>query len=276
MIPWFQFTVVHLGPIPIRVWGFFVALGMVVALLIIRKRAEKKSAEMMLDLAVWMISGGLLGARLFHVLFYEPGFYFTNPLEILKVWQGGLSSFGGLFGAMAGYWLYFKKNNLEFKIYNLKFADAMAFAAVYGWLVGRLGCVMIHDHPGRPSQSWLALRWPDGPPRFDMALLEILGLVPLAIWFYLKNKKNKNPSPSRGGEGGVSQTPDGWYLHILFIYYGLLRFILDFFRATDLPGADARYLGLTPAQYFAILLVIAGARFFISAKRHEGRVARRR
>lgn len=262
LIPWFQFTVFHLGPVPLRVWGLFVALGMVVAVWIIwRRAANKKAAETMVDLAVWVIIAGLLGARLVHVLFYEPAFYLTNPVEIFKVWHGGLSSFGGLFGAVVGFFVYLKikQSSLRIEVNKmLKFADALVFASVYGWMVGRLGCVMIHDHPGIPCNCFLALPWPDGTPRFDMAMLEILGMIPLAIWFFMVRKK---------------QEVAGWYLHVLFIYYGALRFILDFFRATDLPGADARYFGLTPAQYFAIVLVVVGARFFFSLKRHTGRIA---
>lgn len=248
MIPWFQYNLIHLGLIPIRVWGFFVASGMALSVWIIWRRSRRVGLdpEIMTDLAVWMIIGGILGARLFHVFFYEPVFYFTNPLEIFKVWHGGLSSFGGLFGAAAGFFAYLRKNNLKLKIYKLKFADALAFAAVYGWMVGRLGCVMIHDHLGRLYNGLLAIQSPYGP-RLEMAMLEILGMIPLAVWFYIKRKK----------------TQDGWYLNTLFIYYGALRFILDFFRASDLQDSDARYLGLTPAQYFAMVLVVLGARFFI-------------
>src|SRR3989344_8225240 len=241
LIPWFQYTVIHLGPIPIRVWGLFVALGMALALWIIWRRSRRLglNPELISNLAVWSIIGGLIGARLFHVLFYEPAFYLQQPLEVFKIWRGGLSSFGGLTGALVAFWLWARRNKIFVERW-LPIADQLSFAAVYGWLVGRLGCVMIHDHPGRPSNFWLAIRWPDGTPRLDLALLEIIAMMPLAIWFYVKNKKTKNYSPGGGGgRGGVSE---GWYLNVLFIYYGTLRFILDFFRATDLPGADARYL----------------------------------
>lgn len=62
------------------------------------------------------------------------------------------------------------------------------------------------------------------------------------------------------------EMPKGWFLSALFVYYGVLRFILDFFRATDIQQADARYLGLTPGQYFGILLVAIGI-FLLKMKR---------
>lgn len=242
MFPWFQYTTIYLGPIPIQVWGFWVALGMVIALWIISKRAKTKGekVEEIMDIAIWAIVGGLIFARLFHVLFYEPTFYLAHPLDVFKVWHGGLSSFGGLFGAVLGVWASVKRRRVDYARLS-RINDILAFAAVYGWMVGRLGCVMIHDHMGRPCNCFLAIQSPDGS-RLEMAILEILGMIPLAIWFFVVRKKKQ---------------PDGWFLAVLFVYYGVLRFVLDFFRATDIVGADVRYFGLTPAQYGSIVLVIA-------------------
>lgn len=254
MIPWFQYTIWQIGPVPIQVWGFFVALGMVVSFLILAKRAPlygfKK--EPILDTAILMIVFGIIFARVFHVVFYELGFYVDNPLDVLKIWHGGLSSFGGFFGAALGFLYALKKKKIS-REKILKAIDLFGFAALFGWIVGRFGCVMIHDHMGRPCDCFLAIDSPDGP-RLEMAILEIIGLLPLAIVFFVARKKKK---------------PDGWFISILFIYYGILRFILDFFRATDIPMADARYLGLTPAQYFAILLVGMGGWLFFKMKREE-------
>lgn len=255
MIPWFKQTVWHIGPIPIQVWGFFVALGMVVTLIILFKRSSlvTKDKERVLDLALWMIVSGVFFSRLFHIFFYEPGFYFAQPLEILKVWHGGLSSFGGVFGAVIAFFGYCRWRHIQRKDL-LPIADLVSFAALFGWMVGRLGCVMIHDHMGRTCDCFIAIQSPDGP-RLEMAMLEILGLIPLGILFFLKRKK---------------QLPEGWYTAVLFIYYGALRFVLDFFRATDIAGADTRYLGLTPAQYFAIVLIAVGGYLL---KKKQGKVA---
>src|SRR3989338_4204799 len=233
MLPWFQFDTFFVGPIPIRVWGFFVALGMAAALGILWERGGEKR-EQLIDHALWVIIGGLIGARLFHVIFYESGFYFSHPIEFFKIWHGGLSSFGGLAGGAVGFFLFAKKQSLAKEVI-VRIADAMSYAAVFGWLVGRIGCVMIHDHPGTPCNCFLDLQTPQGP-KLDMALVEIIFLLPLAILFLWKLEKRVH---------------DGWHTAMLFLYYGALRFILDFFRT-----GDTRYLWLTPGQFFGILLIL--------------------
>lgn len=238
MIPWFRLEVWYIGPIPIRVWGLFVALGMLLALAILwhRGKGGELKKEMLVDQALWMIIGGLIGSRLFHVFFYEPGFYFRHPFDILKIWHGGLSSFGGIAGAVVGFFAFVKAKNIARAAW-LRIADIISYAAVFGWLVGRMGCVMIHDHLGVPCNCFLDIQTPQGT-KLEMSMLEITLLLPLAIVFFLQRKTSR---------------PEGWHTAVLFIYYGALRFILDFFRT-----GDTRYLWLTPAQFFSIFLALCG------------------
>jgi phosphatidylglycerol:prolipoprotein diacylglycerol transferase len=192
-------------------------------------------------MAMWMIVLGLVFSRLFEVVFYDPAFYFSQPLEIVKIWHGGLSSFGGLIGAVIAFFAFARRKKLD-KAYLYKIVDVFSFSAVFGWIVGRIGCLMIHDHWGAHSACPLAIVTPSGP-RLEMAMLEILGMLPLALLFWWSRNKEK---------------PQGWYTAILFIYYGILRFVLDFYRATDISGSDARYFGLTPGHYSGILLLLCG------------------
>lgn len=251
MIPYFEWKTIALGPLTIQVWGMWVALGMLLALYIIDKRAKrlKLNAAVLLDMSVWMIVSGIIFSRIFEVVFYEPTFYFGNPVEIIKIWNGGLSSFGGFLGAALAFFIFVKKRRLD-TVNLYKIADLLSFAALFGWMVGRIGCFMIHDHWGAHSSCPLAMQTPGGP-RLDMAFLEILGLIPLAILFYWNRKKEKR---------------EGWFTGVAFMYYGVVRFALDFFRATDIAGSDARYLGLTPGHYSAILLVACGVYIYYKKK----------
>lgn len=256
MIPWFQFQTWYLGPVPIRVWGFFVALGIGTSLYVIYKRSGKMSApsQALVDHAFYTVLFGLLGARIFHIIFYEPNFYFNYPIEILKIWHGGLSSYGGFLGAIIGFLWYAKRKKIP-RSYWLKYGDILAYASVVGWMIARVGCFMIHDHLGKPCDCFLAIQTPTGP-RLEMAFLEILSLIPLALYIYLGRNK---------------QRPHGWYIAIISMYYGTARFILDFWRATDIPGADVRYFGLTPAQYFSVFMLVTGVWLYTRMyKKHTG------
>ena len=159
MLPWFQYTTIHVGSIPIQVWGFFVAMGMMLSIIILQREAKKQSmnAEPLLDLALKMIIYGVIFSRLFHIFFYEPAYFVSNPFEIFAIWHGGLSSFGGLFGAFITFVIAVKKGKIkrdELPMYG----NMLSFAALFGWIIGRVGCVMIHDHLGKESNSFLAFK----------------------------------------------------------------------------------------------------------------------
>lgn len=259
MLPWFKYSTIQLGPVAIQVWGLFVALGVLLSFFIIHRLNIKDRARYVLlaDLVIWMLVGGFIGARIFHVFFYEPVFYLQNVVQVLAIWHGGLSSFGGIFGAIVAFFIFAKRKKID-KSKWLGLLDNLSYAAIFGWIVGRVGCVMIHDHMGRPCNCFLAIQTPDGVPRLEMALLEILCLLPLAFIFFIYRKR---------------KFTEGFYFYLLITYYGFVRFGLDFFRAVDIVNADTRYFGLTPAQYFSILLILFGARFFFFQKSKTGRFA---
>jgi len=178
---------------------------------------------------------------LFHVFFYEPTFFIAHPAEIIAVWHGGLSSFGGLVGAMLAFVIALKRKKIKKEFLSV-YGNIISYSALFGWMIGRIGCLMIHDHLGKESTSFLAFNSPSGQ-RLDMAFLEILYLIPLAIVFLILKRKKR----------------EDLFAALLFVYYGILRFILDFWRAdASFATGDVRYLGLTPAQYFAMVLVVFG------------------
>ena len=97
-----------LGPLTIRWYGLFLAIGVLCSVLIIVKLFKQNNLKPQdaVDLCIWLIIGGLIGARLGEVLFYEPAFYFSHPLEILFINQGGLSSHGMTIGLLVTFWLW--------------------------------------------------------------------------------------------------------------------------------------------------------------------------
>lgn len=240
MIPFFGTTGWQIGFLRIQSWGLFVALGFLISFAFIwwLGKRQKLNFKILSDLFVWVVVWSLVWGRLFYVFFEGYAvFFLAHPKEILKIWEGGMSSFGGFFGAGLVLYLFWKQKKI-----NWQYLDVLALALPFGWAVGRIGCLLIHDHPGILSNSFLAIRFPEGS-RLDMALLEILMLLPLLALFVLRGLK-------------MLKCP-ALLSSVVFLWYGVGRFLLDFWRPAAPYGiADARYLGLTIAQWGSAILII--------------------
>lgn len=249
MLPYIEITTLSFGPITIQFWGLMVALGIIASIIIARYEAQKRNLRInkFFDLFFWIILASLIGARLFHVVFYEWSYYMDHFFDIFKIWQGGMSVFGGIAGAFIIGIIFIRKYNLDF----WQWADTIIFSLPLGLFIGRIGCTFIHDHPGILTNSFLGVAYPDGA-RFDLGLmLSINGLILFLVFLWMHRRERFT----------------GFYLSIFFIWYGAVRIALDFFRAWDLPNADIRLLYLTPAQYFSLIMIAIG--FYLYLKRSK-------
>jgi len=142
----------------------------------------------------------------------------------------------------------------KFKASTLVYADLVASSFPVGWVFGRSGCSLAHDHPGMLSNAWFAVQYPGGA-RFDLGLYEMLLTVPLAVTFLFLMKRPR---------------PPGFFLGIMCTAYAPTRFALDFLRVHEAEygkNADPRYGGLTPAQWGCLVLLGAGITFLYRAGR---------
>ena len=196
--------------------------------------------------------------------------------HVFQIWNG-ISSFGGFLGAAIAFLTFFRFKKIViipgiFELAGgkgrplLKYLDCIALGFIIGWLFGRLGCFSAHDHVGVLSESFFAVNFPDDwragvpnsaeygaagfTPRMDLGFMEVLYCIPIALVMFLwARKRTLRP---------------GWYTAFLIIPYAPYRFYLDTLRATDISGADKRYLtsildpGLTPGQIGAIVLLCLG------------------
>lgn len=253
MIPYFSTTGWQIGLIKIQAWGLIVALGFLIgfALVLRLTKKQQKDKEIFLDLFVWLTAISLLVSRLVYIIFEERGFYWQNPIEIFKIWQGGLSSFGGFLGAALVLIWFFKKKKI-----SRSDLDILSWGFSFAWVVGRIGCFLIHDHLGILNNSFLAVKFPEGP-RLDMALLEIIMLLP---WLGIVLGKGRK----------LLKTP-GLLSSYLFLWYGVGRFFLDFFRAQDILSPDGRFGYLTVAQWGCIICIILALKWLRQIK--KGRFA---
>ncbi len=255
MIPYFRLTALPLGPIVIQVWGLFVASGILAAAWLGSREARRLGlkAEAWLDLSAWMVLAAIVGARLFYALFYAPAYFASEPLAVVRIWDGGMSIWGGFVGAGAAALIYARRRKLELR----RYLDLAAFVLPLGCAIGRLGCFLIHDHPGTLSRSFLSVAFPDGA-RLDHGLLLSLLNLAIFLFFLLLRRLARHPVP---------------YLAWYALLYGLARFYLDFYRAWDLAGSDVRLWSLTPAQYLSVLAAAFGFWLLLRSRRNAVRPA---
>jgi phosphatidylglycerol:prolipoprotein diacylglycerol transferase len=239
VIPWFELPSLSLGRITIQSFGVLSALGILAAAMLASRAARQlgRDPQVILDFAVVGVLSGVVAGHLVHLLFYHPE-ELESPWSLLTVWEG-LSSMGGLLGAVVAALIWFRVKRIRFGDY----ADVFALGTAPGWGIARLGCFTVHDHPGVRTDFFLAVRFPGGP-RHDLGLYEAILLLSLAGVLWALHRR------------GVLR---GRLLALLAVVYGLGRFLLDFLRARDVAYADARHLGLTFAQYAAVALVAWGA-----------------
>ncbi len=260
-------------PPSIKPFGTLVAFGVYLGSVIALRHAKQRGIDpkKMSDFIFWTIGLGFVGGHVFDAIFYHPGHLVSDPLYIVKLWDG-LSSYGGFLGAVIGAfaWKASRKESM------LSMVEIINSAFPLAWVFGRMGCASVHDHPGHVSDAWFAVRacgpfeqpqgvftcWPypqgGSTGRFDLGLYEMVLSIPLAIAFlWLWHKK-----PIR---------PNGFYTGWMCVAYAPVRFCLDFLREreNDLAAGDPRYGGLTPAQWACFGLLAMGIFFLRVAKRGE-------
>lgn len=243
-IPWFTLPPIDLTSLGLgKIYWFsiFVVVGIVVGVGFydrISLRGGDIDRRIARGLPEAGIIGGFIGAHLVHVLFYHPELLEGDPWVLLRFWAG-ISSIGGFFGGAIAVIALLKYRKQKLAPYG----DRVLFALSIGWFFGRLGCATAHDHPGQLTDFFMGVAFADGV-RHDLGLYEFLftALLLLPLLFWLSRR------PFRSGT----------LMATILVSYAPLRFGLDFLRATDRAFVDARYLGLTPAQYGVMIMFASG------------------
>ncbi len=258
-IPYFSLGLYNLeipvlGTLPIDPWFTLVCIGFVVGLELARHRAIKLGLEVrdVVDGAIFIVLMGFFIGHVFTVLAYYPERLAEDGIwSILRVWEG-FSSFGGFIGAVVGavvFYRYIRPRDFW------RHADVIAFGFPFGWFFGRVGCAVVHDHVGKETDFFLGMHFPagtlrgaDGMPigasiRHELGLYEAVFTLLICVAFVLWGRRDR---------------PPGFFLAAFALLYAPVRFGLDFLRNTDLHYQDARYFGLTPGHYSAIVMFLAG------------------
>ncbi|MBS3131559.1 prolipoprotein diacylglyceryl transferase [Candidatus Woesearchaeota archaeon] len=237
-------VLLRLGPLEVRYYGMFWALGFVIAYFMLIKLSKEKGLKLskddISDYLLHILIGAILGARVFYILIYNLPFYAANPLDIFAVWHGGLSFHGGLVGAVIGGIIFTKRKRLHF--YDM--ADITVIPLALGLALGRLGNFANGELYGRITNvPWaVKFRGAEGfrhPSQIYASLKNLLSFT--VLWNIRKLK-----------------LPRGFLFWAFVALYGFLRFIVEFYRAPD--AQLGFYFGwLTMGQ------ILSGMMFFIGS-----------
>jgi len=212
-IPYFPEPGIRVGSHSLSPFAITAVAAVVTSLWAILRRSHKLgvSVEEMFRLWFFMYIGALAGAHLYKV-FADYDARSAMDLSTLFHYHG-LSSAGAFSGGLCCglIWCWYKRLSA---IEILRRVDIAAYVIPLAFMIGRLGCVLTHDHLGRASSSWLAVDFPTGP-RFDLGLIELLFLAGVAILFHLLDRRPRAP---------------GFYLGLFGILYGGFRLGLNSVR----------------------------------------------
>jgi phosphatidylglycerol:prolipoprotein diacylglycerol transferase len=237
MIPYLPQPVLEIAGKKFYAFGALVAVALLVGCGVFLRRVHRQQLDpQFARLFIVAVAGvGYFASYALKMLIFAPLRLLSEPLAVVGA-APGIYSFGGLVGGLVtAAWLMHKYQISPQD--RWRYLDNLAFAFTCGWIFGRAGCSLAHDHIGIPSSSALAVQFPGGP-RYDLGLLEFIFTVSLAVLFFFLDRRRR---------------PAGLFLGLFFITYGLFRIWRD---TLEVPKAGL--WGVSPDRLFAIACVLAG------------------
>lgn len=265
--PYIDPVAFRLGPLAVHWYGltYLAAFALFMWLAVLRLRHPpyagmkgeqawtRKGVE---DLLFMGVMGVVLGGRVGYCLFYKPGFYLTHPLEILYVWQGGMSFHGGMLGVIAAMAWYARSHHKHW----LEVTDFVAPCVPTGLAAGRVGNFINGELWGRlapPDLPWGMVFRDGGPlPRHPSQVYQFLleGLLLFVLlWLYARKPRKL---------GQVSAA--------FLLGYGVFRFIAEFYRQPD-DFLGYLALGMSMGQWLCVPMILGGVGMFWWASKQPER-----
>lgn len=254
----------QIGPFALRWYSLAYIGGILVAWWYILRMLKRPGAPMaprhIDSFVTWITLGIILGGRLGYVLFYEPEKYLANPIDALKLWEGGMSFHGGLIGVIVAIWGFVRTHKLSF----LRFADYVSVTIPFGLCFGRIANFINGELWGRPTNVPWAIVFPHGgpyprhPSQLYEAFLEGPVLFAILWWLFWKTDARYQPGKLAGA---------------FALGYGSFRFIVEFFREPDAQLTEfAMRTGLHMGQWLSVPLILLGLYLLFTARSRRERV----
>ena len=225
------------------------------------------------DLLFWVTIGIILGGRMGYVLFYQPGSYLSDPLAIIRVWEGGMAFHGGVIGVVLAGWLFCRRHGLA----KLSTSDIVVLGAPVGLLLGRLANFVNAELWGRPTDLPWGVAFPGAyaqdcgqlaglcarhPSQLYEAFLEGALLLTVMLWLAFRKGALKFPGRITG---------------VFFAGYGLARFLVEFVRQPDAQFVTegnplglvlhVNGIGLTMGQLLSLPMILFGLWMITKSRR---------
>lgn len=242
---------------PLHSYGLMIAIGFLVGISVVKKLSVRNSMdpEQIADLSFWLLMTGFLGARILFII-TRIDYFLSNPIEMFKVWEGGLVFFGGLITATAYAFWYFRKHRLNV----WKMIDVLSPGVVVAHAFGRIGCLAAGCCYGSPTgQPWgirleselvdASLR---GIPLHPTQLYESSALFILFAGLMFVSRKKRF-------DGQVGLT--------YFMLYPIIRSIIEIFRGDTVRGFVID--GILSTSQFISILVFAAAWWMLALRMRQ-------
>jgi phosphatidylglycerol:prolipoprotein diacylglycerol transferase len=234
-----------LGPLNIHWYGLMYLLGFVFVWVLGRYRSASHgwSHAQIEDLLFYGALGVVLGGRLGYILFYDLPANLSDPTNIIRIWEGGMSFHGGLIGVLVAFWYFAKKTQKSF----FEVSDFIAPMVPIGLFLGRIGNFINGELWGRVSDVPWAMVFPSGGPEprhpsqlYEAALEGVLLFI--LLWWYSSKPRQR-----------------GLVSGLFLMGYGAFRFIVEFYRVPDAQYGYLAFDWLTMGQILCLPMLIMGA-----------------
>lgn len=252
-----------IGPVSVKWYGLAYMAGLILGWLYVRrllstphlwrKNTPPLTIDRVDDLLLYMTLAIIIGGRLGQVLLYEPGYYLSNPAEILKTWRGGMSFHGALIGSAVAIFIFAR----QYKVSARTIMDLCCAAVPFGLFFGRVANFINSEHWGRTTDAWIGMVFPNGgpEPRHPSQLYEaaLEGLVMIVIMRIMTHKVL-----------GLKQP--GLVTGVWLAWYAIARFICEFFREPE-PIHVLNIDPFTAGQFYCLPMFALGIYFIVTARR---------
>jgi phosphatidylglycerol:prolipoprotein diacylglycerol transferase len=250
-------VLVQLGTFELRSYGIIVALSFFLGLWLSTKEAKRKGLDPALvqDFAFFALLGGIIGARIYFVLFSKPAYFLENPWEIVAIWHGGIGIIGALLGGLVTAMWYCRKKRLSF----WRFADVLAPGVALGQSAGMFACLLNGDSYGKPADVAWAITYTDpramAPLNIPLHPVEIYEMAAYFLVFLLV------------WHAGRKYRTAGFAFLTYLAGYGVARFSVEYFRG----NAAIFAWGIPAAQVFGVALVLLAVAGFYTLREARGK-----